>query len=541
MLKDNKLRFTEIGKYDANELENIFTQLEKNEIFKPADKKIIKSEELIYDTLNEFEKSTLGNGRFRIWQGEARFDCLFHEKPDTEYLYVFLNGSRGEDLNSFAPIPRFGRWSWHQLFNGSTLFIEDPMLYKYETLNLGWYYGTSDVDYLESTLNIVKAVQKKINAAKIIFYGSSGGGYAALQLAARLPDSFAISINPQTQLFKWGSANSFTEHTNIDLEVHDQRLRNFAGEAVAKNKSSKYFVIQNALSHDDCSDHFLPFCSQVGHNAQYGLSSSNNILTWLYSTPGGHNSTDNKSVLYFILDLALSFFNTNNFAISDKTSELYKVVNTLWHTSFHLQDLLKERKEAATPEPGRAKDNFITSKQLARAGKLDDALDLARKAVSLNPSNIIYLINLGDIQRKIGKTEAALETLLLAHEVQPDHPNLNFQISATYSVLKNFGAALDHAKISVIGDPTNISFRNNYTNILRNTQDYDEAIANLEETFNIDPDSPWTHVQASRIWIDLKDANRAIKHAQLAADLSPSATAFQNHLSYTKKIFVTSE
>ncbi|AYG44020.1 tetratricopeptide repeat protein [Pseudomonas sp. Leaf58] len=541
MLKDNKLRFTDIGECSANNLANIFSHLERNEIFKPADKKIIKSEELIYDTLKEFDKSNLNNGRFRIWQNEARFDCLFHEKSDTEYLYVFLNGSRGEDLNSFAAIPRFGRWSWHQLFNGSTLFIEDPMLYKYDTLNLGWYYGTTDEDYLESTLNIVKSVQKKISAAKVVFYGSSGGGYAALQLAARLPNSFAISINPQTQLCKWGSAPSFTEHTEIDLTGHDKFLRNFAGEAVMNNNTSKYFVIQNALSHDDCSDHFLPFCTQVGHDANYGLSTSANILTWLYSTPGGHNSTDNKAVLYFILDLALSFFNSENFTISDKTSELYKVVNTLWHSSFHLQDLLKDRSESCTPEPGRAKDNFITSKKLARASKLDDALDLARKAVSLNPSNITYLVNLGDIQRKIGKTEAALETLLLAHEIQPDHPNLNFQISATYSVLKDFDAALDHAKSSVLGDPSNVSFRNNYTNILRNTQDYDGAIANLEETFSIEPDSPWTHVQASRLWTDLNDPRRAIKHAQVAAQLSPDVNAFQNHLSYTQKLFATSE
>ncbi|WHH52218.1 hypothetical protein QFA96_07580 [Pseudomonas sp. Ap32] len=541
MLKDNNLRFTDIGECDAKELSNIFTSLEKNEIFKPADKKIIKSEEQIYDTLKEFEKSKLGNGRFRVWQNDARFDCLFHEKPDTEYLYVFLNGSRGEDLKSFAPIPRFGRWSWHQLFNGSTLFIEDPMLYKYETLNLGWYYGTAEDDYLDATLNIVKSVQMKIGAAKVIFYGSSGGGYAALQLAARLSDSFAISINPQTQLFKWGSAASFSEHTDIDLTATDKFLRNFAGEAVAKNRSSKYFIIQNALSHDDCSEHFLPFCAQVGHTAKFGLSSSENILTWLYSTPGGHNSTDNKSVLYFILDLALSFFNTKDFVISEKTSEVYKIVNTLWHTSFHLQDLIKERKESLAPEPGRAKDNFITSKQLARANKLVDALELARKAVSLNPSNLTYLINLGDIQRKIGKTEAALETLLLGQEIQPENPNLNFQISATYSVLKDFCAALDYAKNSVIGDSSNISYRNNYTNILRNVQKYDEAIANLDETFTIDPDSPWTHVQASRLWTDLNDRDRAIKHAQLAVELSPNVNAFENHLSYTKNFFVPSE
>ena len=51
------------------------------------------------------------------------------------------NESRGSDIASYAPLPRFGRWSWGKLFHGTTLNIEDPMLYKYPNLNLGWYYG----------------------------------------------------------------------------------------------------------------------------------------------------------------------------------------------------------------------------------------------------------------------------------------------------------------------------------------------------------------------------------------------------------------
>ncbi|CAI8977558.1 tetratricopeptide repeat protein [Pseudomonas serbica] len=520
--------------HEENFVETCF-QLQKRNTLKPTNKLLIQPTDTIFDSLMDFSNQDIPNGRFRVWQSEAKFECLYDQKKNSEYLYVFLNGSRGETPDKFAPLPRFGRWSWHGLFNGSTLYIEDPMLYKYDDLNLGWYYGTKETSYLNLTLNIVKSISEKTGNPKVIFYGSSGGGYAALHLASMLPNSFAISINPQIELDKWGSASDFGRITEIDLLADDKHHRNSTAKKLIES-NSKFLIIQNTLSLDDCKLHLFPLCKALDFFPDFGLSQKNNLLTWLYSTPAGHNSTDNKHILFFILELALNFFNKPEYKITALDNQRYKIASELWHDSFLLQDRQKTTSSHIKIDSTLAKDNFILSKQQAIAGRILEALQLARESVALDPTNITYKINLAELLRKNDLTEAAEEVLLQILINRPTNANAHFQLSVLCNINKNFDRASFHAQKAAEIEKTNINFRNHLTNILRTNKKFDEALESSQKAMLLAPDSGWAHVQLSRVLVDLKDFKLALKSAISAIEIDPNNAAFAKNLELVTKL-----
>lgn len=520
--------------HEENFVETCF-KLQKRNILKPTNKSLVQQTDIIFDSLIDFCNQEMPNGRFRVWQSEAKFECLYNQKTNSEYLYVFLNGSRGETPDKFVPLPRFGRWSWHGLFNGSTLHIEDPMLYKYDELNLGWYYGTEEISYLDLTLNIVKSIAARTGNPKIIFYGSSGGGYAALHLASMLPNSFAISINPQIELDKWGSAGDFSRITDIDLLDDDIHHRNSTAKKL-RESNSKSLIIQNTLSIDDCKLHLFPLCKALDFFPDFGLSRKDNLLTWLYSTPAGHNSTDNKHILFFILELALSFFNEQEFEVTKLDNQRYKIVSELWHDSFLLQDMQKSASSQIKIDSTTAKDNFIISKQQATAGRAPEALQLAREAVALDPTNIIYRINLAELLRKSDLPEAAEEVLLQVLINRPLNANAHFQLSVLCNTNKDFDRATLHAQKAAEIDTSNINFRNHLTNVLRTNKKFDEALQSSQKAMLIDPKSGWAHVQLSRVLVDLKDFKLALKSAISAVEIDPGNVAFSKNLELVTKL-----
>jgi hypothetical protein len=121
--------------------------------------------------LSEVKNIFLDNGHWKVSVNNKIFDIFYHEKQDSDTLYVFLNGSRAPGES-----PAFKRWSYFPLLNGSLLNIDDIMYQDFPDLWLGWYYGTNDTDYVDYVVEIAKTFQIKNNASKIVYFGSSGGG-----------------------------------------------------------------------------------------------------------------------------------------------------------------------------------------------------------------------------------------------------------------------------------------------------------------------------------------------------------------------------
>lgn len=79
------------------------------------------------------------------------------------------------------------------------VFIADPTLYVGETTKLAWFAGNQHQPDLQSVIvQILRALIPE--EQRVVFFGASGGGYAALYYSTFFPGSTAIPVNPQTDI-----------------------------------------------------------------------------------------------------------------------------------------------------------------------------------------------------------------------------------------------------------------------------------------------------------------------------------------------------
>jgi hypothetical protein len=131
--------------------------------------------------------------------GPIALPMLFHQ-GDTDSLVVVLHGALNR---AKTKLPRFERVRSLTGIGANVLAFGDPTLDLDPSLTLGWYLGTRGVDLHEVIGRSVARVAEQTDARRVILLGSSGGGFAALHLAALLPDATAVVMNPQTDVSRY--------------------------------------------------------------------------------------------------------------------------------------------------------------------------------------------------------------------------------------------------------------------------------------------------------------------------------------------------
>lgn len=81
----------------------------------------------------------------------------------------------------------------------------------------GAYYIGHDMGFEEekATVNLIKSIQEKVHAKKIIFCGSSKGGWAALNIGLQFPDAYIVAGGPQYILGQY-----LKDSDNLDALEH---------------------------------------------------------------------------------------------------------------------------------------------------------------------------------------------------------------------------------------------------------------------------------------------------------------------------------
>lgn len=284
---------------------------------------IINHDSLTLDDLHD---------RFAILFNNVRFDCLITPKPDkAQSLFVIFSGSRDIDTDK---LPVFKRWSYYRFVDSIVLNIADPMFYKYENLNLGWYYGNQNESYIEYLSKIIKKVQSlfQIQDSNLFFFGSSGGGYVTLQLSMYFQNTNHIAVNPQISIPKYHYASIFTQKTGIDLQIKDFFRRNETEQIIIeriKQNLNKFVIVQNVKDEHDCTIHLFPLLKKLDIDSLHlGVNSFNSLYVWLYSCLGGHNAQGDQYIFSYILYLADKI--SSNGEVTSLDEFVFKSVSILW-------------------------------------------------------------------------------------------------------------------------------------------------------------------------------------------------------------------
>lgn len=226
---------------------------------------------------------------------DSELHCFFNKGMDESSLFVLLTGAVNKTEPNYY-YPKFDRWSWGEKFPGSILCIADPTLNFSDDLNLGWYVGSKSKkidDAIEKlTLEIVKLLYIPPN--RVITYGSSGGGFAAISLALKL-DSIAVAINPQTNIFQYEKSSVdkflntyFKSQSSTEVEDQDRKRLDLTYAYKFKENNLNIIYVQNSLDTFHYDRHFLPFSKILKFEKQYGKSEDGKHYLISYTNENGH-------------------------------------------------------------------------------------------------------------------------------------------------------------------------------------------------------------------------------------------------------------
>lgn len=231
------------------------------------------------------------------------FSALYFSS-DQPRLFIMTSGAVERTK---VTLPYFNRWTWAGAgkFPGHVLCIADPTLELHEDMKLGWYLGTSKHNATEELCNIIRHFAEILGVpdSKIIFWGSSGGGFAALALASRIEGSTAVAINAQT--------NALEYHVESDVEMvrkfcFDGKSGDFIRQGFGQNvnmvkawktnKMSRAIFVQNKLDTHHYTCHYQPLWHMLGGKSEGGWTSDGRHFAWLYEDKSGHGPESEQMV-----------------------------------------------------------------------------------------------------------------------------------------------------------------------------------------------------------------------------------------------------
>ena len=180
-------------------------------------------------------------------------------------LFVILHGA----VREIDRYPRFDRVTTTTRRGVPFLCVADPTVGHAGVL-LGWYVGTASADPTDAIVEVIRRVQDRLQARRVVLIGGSGGGFAALQLSARLPRSLAFVFSPQTRVIRYypGPVSNlmtrcFDGMDPTDAEAaHPTRLS--ALPTYASEPDNVVYYFQNARDPYHVERHFLPFAELFG-------------------------------------------------------------------------------------------------------------------------------------------------------------------------------------------------------------------------------------------------------------------------------------
>ncbi|MFF2824133.1 heparinase II/III family protein [Arthrobacter koreensis] len=84
--------------------------------------------------------------------------------------------------------------------------VQDPTLDLDPALRLGWYLGRKEEQLHEYIASSIREIKAAVGAHHVLLSGSSGGGFAALQVGAYLSECVILALNPQTSVTNYHAA-----------------------------------------------------------------------------------------------------------------------------------------------------------------------------------------------------------------------------------------------------------------------------------------------------------------------------------------------
>lgn len=246
-------------------------------------------------SLSDLDKG-LVHGKNDIVSGNYIFET-FYKKGHNNKLVILFNGAIGD--RSKITLPVFQRNSWGQDIDDHVLNINDPTLYLANDLRLGWYYGTDKNPLVKDLEEIIIRICNvlKVSLKDVVLYGSSGGGFASLNIAAQIGNGIkAVAINPQIYLHKYVAKAVVNRFYDVCI-TGEQRPEISVDKLWLKAPEAYALIFQNKLDKHHYNIHFSPFIRDLGIEEN---SSNGYIENIIFEDERGHVGESRNDFLLLI-------------------------------------------------------------------------------------------------------------------------------------------------------------------------------------------------------------------------------------------------
>lgn len=208
-----------------------------------------------YRGVASFLEAGIVSGAHSIKVGDQSLDLLIQNRGSRTTLVFFHSA-----LTTRQPtVPVLQGRGITELAGINLLSIADPSI-ELGDIDLAWYLGNRWLGHLRPILSpVIAHVLSSLGTEHTILFGSSGGGYAAINFGNDFPDSTVLAINPR-----------------LDLSTRPKAaIAQYLRVCHGAQSSTPMLRIRNDFVNDRVSD-------QIGHRLGFNLLLFQNLGDTLY-------------------------------------------------------------------------------------------------------------------------------------------------------------------------------------------------------------------------------------------------------------------
>lgn len=193
-------------------------------------------------------------------------------------------------------------------------------------------------------------------------------------------------------------------------------------------------------------------------------------------------------------------------------------------------------KRASQAEPTSVKTLLWLGAALGDLDRREEGLTCYQKALSINPDNAAAHWGLGAMLRKCGRIEEAMTHFECAIAVKPDFAAAHFALADTLQELGFLNDAVTRYETAVAARPDYHEAVNNFANALQKLCRFDEAIALYERALALNPESADIYCNLASALIGAARAEDAVALTKKALRLDPSSVRAHNILGFAFEV-----
>lgn len=195
--------------------------------------------------------------------GEAPIPMRAWPRQDSRTLIVYFHGATDRKKRKL-PVFTGVREPIHPY--ASQLTLCDPSLYLDDTIRLAWFAGSQGLPIQQLLPPFIETLRTSLGVDRIIFTGSSGGGFAALYYSFMAPRSIAIVVAPQTNASAYNPPifrKYITTCWPDGIENADVAPVTDLSKLYSQDFSNTVIYLQNNLDPRHTHEHMAPFLGVI--------------------------------------------------------------------------------------------------------------------------------------------------------------------------------------------------------------------------------------------------------------------------------------